>query len=171
VKLRIHEDSLRLRLNRSDVEQFRETHPHGIARLWLGFGADIHAGNHFAVDSDGGPVSPRLHLRSVADGHGPGMGGLRPDLAFPQSRRRWRSLSVDREGFSVSSPRRDEPERRCGCFCESLSGRSARSTLVTNNPIRRRGLSSVLSSCLVGARSPHLSVDRLHTRHHRTRWF
>jgi len=36
VKLRIHEDSLRLRLNRSDVEQFRET---GICAESLRFGS------------------------------------------------------------------------------------------------------------------------------------
>ena len=36
MKLRIHEDSLRLRLNRSDVEQFRET---GICAESLRFGS------------------------------------------------------------------------------------------------------------------------------------
>ena len=29
----------------------------GIATIWLGFAADLHAGNLLAVDSDGGPVS------------------------------------------------------------------------------------------------------------------
>ena len=94
MKLRIHEDSLRLRLNRSDVEQFRTS---GVCAESLRFDSNSQLTYTLETSSQWTMMEVRYLEdcipRSATARHGSGMGGLRPDFTFPQPR--GRPLPVD----------------------------------------------------------------------------
>jgi hypothetical protein len=106
MKLRIHNGSLRLRLNRTDVDQLQET---GICAESLQFGSGsqltytLETSSQFY--SDGGSVSPGPHPHPPAVGDSPKMDRVRTDLAYPRFRCGWQSQPIDRKGFSLSSLR------------------------------------------------------------------
>jgi hypothetical protein len=84
MKLRIHRDSLRLRLNRSDVEQFRTS---GVCAASLRFESSSQLTYTLETSSQLTVIEVRylqdcIRVSATAR-HGSGIGGLRPDFTFP----------------------------------------------------------------------------------------
>jgi len=156
VKLRIHGDSLRLRLNRSDVEQFRKT---GICAESLRFGSGSQLTYTLEVSYHSKAMQAQYQQDCIrvfaAHRHGPGMGGFRSGFAFPRPPRRWRSLPIDRKGFSVSSWRRGELDRRCECLSESRSANLIASVF-------RRTMGLVTHELKAKLLSPQKQADLVH---------
>ena len=118
MKLRIQGSTLRLRLNCSDVQQFRTS---GVCAESLRF--DSNSRLTYTLET-----SSRLTAMEVQYVQDCIRVRLPLDMAEEWAGSDRISLSLNRAGspsllLSMSSPRRDEPGRRCGCISESRRDR------------------------------------------------